>query len=194
MPSLFRSSSRMPLPADITDVIRIAAADEEACRRATSVTGERSSVLVEAARLYLKQVLFSREADCFRVLGISPEASKSTAREHMRLLMIWLHPDRNRDGDSVFANRVVSAWNEVSRNQSAPVANIRGRTAVGIDRKTRRRLRVSLIPVERAGRKKKRARFWTVLAVATAGICVGALAFMFPEQVRAVASALSFDQ
>jgi hypothetical protein len=96
--------------------MRIAAASPEACRAAVARTDEPRHVVIDAARFYLQQMLFRPDADCYRVLGIQPTASRSTAREHMRWLLEWLHPDRNNNNswDTVYAERVLKAWREVS--------------------------------------------------------------------------------
>ena len=95
--------------------MRIAAASPEACEAAVEKTGEPTTVVIEAARFYLQQVLFRPEADCYRILGIEPTASRATARSHMRWLLQWLHPDRNSNSwDAVYAERVLNAWREVS--------------------------------------------------------------------------------
>ena len=71
--------------------------------------------MIEASRFYLQQVLFRPDADCYRILGIEPTASRATARSHMRWLLQWLHPDRNHNSwDAVYAERVLKAWREVS--------------------------------------------------------------------------------
>ena len=117
MPALARSSAVPPLPPNIVELMRIAAASPEACRAAVAQTGEPRHVLIESARFYLQQVLFRPDADSYRILGIQPAASRATAREHMRWLLEWLHPDRNTDSsswDTVYAERVLKAWREVS--------------------------------------------------------------------------------
>src|SRR6516162_3810517 len=115
MPALARSSVAPPLPPNIIELMRIAAASPEACEAAAAQTGEPSLVLIEAARFYLQQVLFRPDADCYRILGIKPATSRATAREHMRWLLEWLHPDRNNNSwDAVYAERVLKAWREVS--------------------------------------------------------------------------------
>jgi hypothetical protein len=128
MPAFAASMSASPLPTDVLEVIRIAAESPEACRAAALATGEPEPVLVEAARFYLQQVLFREEADCYRVLGIRPNESRVSARDHMRWLLQWLHPDRNGGWDAIYAKRIVKAWREVS-NESA---------ATGISRPTAR--------------------------------------------------------
>jgi hypothetical protein len=115
MPALARSSVAPPLPPNIIELMRVAAAAPEACRAAVVQTGEPASVVIEAARFYLQQVLFRPDADCYRILGIRPATSRATARDHMRWLLEWLHPDRNKNSwDAVYAERVLKAWREVS--------------------------------------------------------------------------------
>jgi hypothetical protein len=132
VPALVRTSGAPPIPADIVEIMRIAAAHPQACQDAESSTGEPATVLIEAARFYLQQVLFQPGADCYRILGIDPAASRTTARDHMRLLLQWLHPDRNGNWDAVYAERVLKAWHEVSSagNASEQIAGIRA-AAVG---------------------------------------------------------------
>src|SRR5262249_6276428 len=63
---------------------------------------------------------FRPEADCYRILGIQPNASRAMARNHMRWLLQWLHPDRNSNSwDAVYAERVLKAWREVSSSDSS---------------------------------------------------------------------------
>jgi hypothetical protein len=115
MPALARSSVLPPLPPNIIELMRIAAASPEACQAAAARTGQPRHVLIEAARFYLQQVLFRPDADCYRILGIRPAAPRETARNHMRWLLEWLHPDRNNNAwDAVYAERVLKAWREVS--------------------------------------------------------------------------------
>ena len=122
MPALARRSVLPPVSPNIIELMRIAAANSEACRDAVAQTGEPRHVVMEAARFYLQQVLFRPDADCYRILGIQPAASRATAREHMRWLLEWLHPDRNTNNnswDTVYAERVLKAWREVSNGSAA---------------------------------------------------------------------------
>jgi hypothetical protein len=116
MPALAHSVESPALPTDIFDIMRIAAGAPESCQSASQVTGQPPAVLIEAARFYLQQMLLRPDADSYRVLGLPPDASRELARRHMRCLLQWLHPDVNRDWDSVYAERVLKAWREVSSN------------------------------------------------------------------------------
>src|SRR2546429_255699 len=55
------------------------------------------------------------------------------ARRHMRCLLQWLHPDVNRDWDSAYAERVLTAWREVSADRPS---NSRSRVLAGPGAKT----------------------------------------------------------
>src|SRR5262245_52621727 len=122
MPALARSPVLPPIPPDIIELMRIAAASPEACEAAVAKTGEPTAVVIEAARFYLQHTLFRPEADCYRILGIEPNTSRETARSHMRWLLQWLHPDRNHSGwDAVYAERVLKAWRELSSSGGSAV-------------------------------------------------------------------------
>ena len=55
----------------------------------------------------------------YRRLGLRPGASREVARRHFRCLLRWLHPDVNNGWDAVYAERVLSAWREVSAQLNA---------------------------------------------------------------------------
>jgi hypothetical protein len=116
IPALAQSIDKTPLPADIFEIMRIAAGSPEVCQAASRATGQPIAVLIEAARFYLQQMLLRPDADSYGVLGLLPGASREQARRHMRCLLQWLHPDVNRDWDSAYAERVLKAWREVSAN------------------------------------------------------------------------------
>jgi hypothetical protein len=132
MPTLAQSIENCPLPTDIFEVMRIAAGSPEVCQLASQATGQPAAVLIEAARFYLQQVLLQPDADPYRILGLRPGASRELARRHMHCLLQWLHPDVNRDWDSVYAKRVLKAWRELSANiDSSQPSNSRSHTLAG---------------------------------------------------------------
>ena|SRR5262249_43177130 len=132
MPALAHSIEKPPLPTDIFEIMRIAAGSPEICQSASQVTGQPPAVLIEAARFYLQQMLLRPDADSYRVLGLPPGASRELARRHMRCLLQWLHPDVNRDWDSVYAQRVLKAWREVSADiDSSRAPNSRSHVLAG---------------------------------------------------------------
>jgi len=114
MPSLAGLMQREPLPQGVLDVIRIAARCPETWERTVTMTGQEPETLRDAAVLYLQTALFFPSADNYRVLGVAVDAPRDEIRQHLRWLMLWLHPDRQLNSwESTFAERVLSAWEEV---------------------------------------------------------------------------------
>jgi len=113
-PPLAYTVRGQPLPADVLELIRIAAADPEACRRVEDLTGRGSDEVRDAAVAFLQQALFAADSDHYRVLGTERTAPQAILREHFRWLMKWLHPDRTQgEWGSVFAERVLGVWQEL---------------------------------------------------------------------------------
>jgi hypothetical protein len=114
MPVLAGVMQRQALPSGVFEVIKIAARCPEASHQAEGLTGVKAEVIRQAAELYLQSVLFAPSADSYRVLGVTPDAPQDEIRRHMRWLMKWLHPDRERgEWESAFAERVLTAWEEL---------------------------------------------------------------------------------
>lgn len=106
---------RRPLPPGMVTVLQIAAGvSAEALADAAKRTGETQADLVDAARFYLREILFYQGADAYRMLGLTHDAGPEKIRSHYRLLQQWLHPDRHTsDWDAIFASRVNIAWNQL---------------------------------------------------------------------------------
>ena len=104
-----------PLPAGMDDLLGVAAGvmpDELA--QAARAFGETDARIREAAQFYAREVLFFPQADAYRVLGVSADASMEQIKAHHRLLQHWLHPDRlHSQEDAIFASRVNGAWNRL---------------------------------------------------------------------------------
>jgi hypothetical protein len=86
----------------VTCLLRIAA-DGTWREAATEHVYRRHSAAAvrEACVTVLSVILFNRRTDPHRVLGLQAGASEDEVRDHKRLLLKWLHPDRNpaRQGD-----------------------------------------------------------------------------------------------
>ncbi|TWT21077.1 J domain-containing protein [Luteimonas marina] len=104
-----------PLPDGVGEVLAIAAGSIDSVRTAAARTGYGEAELVEASRFYVQQVLLAEDADAYRTLGAERGAGHAVLRDHHRLLLRWLHPDRNRgaEWDSALSTRVNQAWNQV---------------------------------------------------------------------------------
>jgi hypothetical protein len=114
MPSRVRMARSEALPTGVDILLRIAAGEEEAEQAGIAATGRSREVIRRAAAFFIEQVLFCPNADSYRVLGADPQASTADLRRNMALLVRWLHPDMDRQGErSVFATRVTLAWNDL---------------------------------------------------------------------------------
>lgn len=107
-PDRLTDLQRAPLPPEMTALIRIATEE------GTATPAEHT-----AAAAFLQQVCLHTGADARRCLGLRADDDLMTARTHHRLLIRWLHPDRNPD-DQLLAERVNSAWTALKN--PAPVA------------------------------------------------------------------------
>lgn len=100
-----------PLPDGIKALLRIVAEGE--WRDAATEHAYRkhgAETVREASAALLTEVLFAKQTDPYRVLGLPPGASLGEVREHKRLLLKWLHPDRNPDQkERAYLTRVIEA-------------------------------------------------------------------------------------
>ena len=113
-PALLAGARQRPLPEDVLDVVRIAAGDRGLAETAAAALGAPPDELAEAAPFYLQQLLFTPDADSYRVLGVNHDASDARIKEHYRWLVRWLHPDRNADEwEALYADRVNRAWHNL---------------------------------------------------------------------------------
>jgi hypothetical protein len=114
VPSRVRAARLAPLPPQIDVVLRIAAGDQAAEIEAARITERSREVVREASIFFIEQILLHPEADSYRVLGATPQAKTQELRHNMALLLRWLHPDMDRDGErAILARRVTRAWEEL---------------------------------------------------------------------------------
>ena len=128
-------------------------------------------------------------AEPARVLGVEPGASRAQMRIHLRWLMRWLHPDHNPAAwRSAFADRVLTAWHEVS----SPGADERAAAGPGAP-STRKRARPRPVYPPRLAwvarpLKEQRRRAWPLGAglslLLFAMVALVALSDALPEGVR----------
>jgi hypothetical protein len=138
-PSQVRLVRPAPLPDDVLTLLLCAVGDEEATGQAIAATGRSRETVREASAFFIEQILFCPEADSYRVLGARPDASNSALRRNMALLMRWLHPDHDPQGErSVFAGRVTRAWNDL-KTQERRAAYDRSRRLAMLDKSLNRK-------------------------------------------------------
>ncbi len=127
-PSLAPVMRQARLPQDISVLLRFLAGD----LAASELTQGDAGRLMDIVERYVVAVMLYPGAAPSRVLGVANDAPRDQARAHMRLLMIWLHPDRAGDAWRVsYSGRVLEAWRQTSsassnaRPADAPPAQIR---------------------------------------------------------------------
>ena len=114
VPSQVRLVRSEPLPGDVATLLQIAAGDEKVEGAAVGMTGRSRPVVRDAATFFIEQILFAPESDSYRVLGARAQASAGELRRNVALLLRWLHPDMDPDGErSIFIGRVTAAWNDL---------------------------------------------------------------------------------
>jgi hypothetical protein len=117
-PSQARLLRSDPLPDDVLSLVRVATGDEEATKAAADATGRSREVLRDAAAFFVEQVLLYPDADSYRVLGVMPDATYHELRRNMAMLLRWLHPDRDGQGErAVFTSRVTQAWDNLKNKE-----------------------------------------------------------------------------
>lgn len=112
-PRLASALRARALPDDIGVVLDVAAGGGRAIEAGCLATGADAAELQEAARFYVQQVLLHPDADAYRVLGLTDDATTREIKRHYLTLQRWLHPDRVQGPEAAYATRVNQAWNEL---------------------------------------------------------------------------------
>lgn len=100
---------RLPLPEGIAQLIRIAIDPASAGLSQEQRQDLDDVQLQAAAAAYLKGVCLFPGSQGLRVLGLNDASDNKLILEHRRLLLKWLHPDRNPENRHL-AERVNRAW------------------------------------------------------------------------------------
>jgi hypothetical protein len=174
VPSRVRGVRAAPLPQHVDTLLRIAAGDEALESEAARIMEVSRQQVRKASAFFIEQILLHPEADSYRVLGAGPHASAAELRRNMALLLRWLHPDIDGNGErSIFATRVTKAWEEVktpvrrAEHDAAELAILKNQGLVGRskDAKLRSRgkavgKRIVRVPVSRkSGLVQRMLRF-----------------------------------
>ena len=161
-PAAVRHASSSPLPSGVGLLLQVATSEPGALQSAQAMTGRSPGALQAAAGFFIEQILFHPQADYYRTLGASARAPRSELRQHMALLIKWLHPDgreqRATPSDldrGIFIHRVTQAWEHL-KTDDRRAAYDRSLSEKMTERKQwrSRRRRVS----SKAGRPERRRR------------------------------------
>ncbi len=114
VPAAVPAARAARFPTDITTLLRLVAMDSTTIEQSVTLTGESEAQLLDAAEFFVLQVCFTPGIDSYRILGANRDDPIARIREHYRLLVRWLHPDRNSDAwQTVFLDRVNRAWRDL---------------------------------------------------------------------------------
>ena len=118
VPSKIRLIRSAPLPSDTLEILQIAAREQDVIQALAGSLEWPPHVIEEAASYFIEQILFCVDADSYRVLGATPDATNSELRRNLALLLRWVHPDLDRNGSRAsFAVRVNRAWDNLKTKE-----------------------------------------------------------------------------
>lgn len=108
---LTATARQQPLPTGVTELLKICSGDNESLLAAQESSRHSQEDVRHAAEFYVQQILFAPDSDHYRILGVDPDDAESKIKLHYRLLVRWLHPDKNSsDWEVVFSERINRAW------------------------------------------------------------------------------------
>ena len=150
-PALAAVMRAQAVPHGAQDLLRVLAGEADVLSSAKRAAGVRGEIVFAAAELYVQQVLLHPGNDAYRMLGLPPNAERALARVHFRLLLSWLHPDKNASAwRSAFTHRVIAAWKEIAaggRERQEPRAIGRSQSLSPASRGARRNGLLPWVPV-----------------------------------------------
>jgi hypothetical protein len=169
------------LPQDISALLRFLAGDLVA----SELTQGDAGRLTDIVERYVVAVMLYPGAAPSRVLGVANGAPRDQARAHMRLLMIWLHPDRAGDTwRAPYSGRVLEAW----RLTSSASVNSWSADAQPVQIRRPRTRPVKLAWVAQPVAKRRRNTMAAIAAPALVALAVVAVA-VFDNPLRQWAQA-----
>jgi len=110
-----------PLPDELPDLLEMLNESNRTGTRLQKNAGQlavSADELSQAAFFYIKQALFASDADYYRTLGLSQDASADAIKRHYRMLIGLFHPDKNPEGeiwDNLYATRINEVYNTLKR-------------------------------------------------------------------------------
>jgi hypothetical protein len=112
------------LPGNMIELLKVAAEDPDTMARLSFARGVAPSVLLDSARFALQKIILESGADHYRALGLARGASAIELRDHKRLLLKWLHPDRNHNAwESALFLRVQEAVEKLEAGATEPASS-----------------------------------------------------------------------
>lgn len=120
VPRQGQSDQPLPLPDDVTSLLKIAIGDEQALDTAIAETGDTRERIIAASQLFLKRMIVDPTANHYGRLGCKRDDPFNKLRLHMALLLKWLHPDAVQASgvqtdveNTNYTTAVTQAWDNV---------------------------------------------------------------------------------
>lgn len=175
-PKRIRHVHQSALPQGMTTLLEIAVGEAQAMATGQVQTGVEGKALQEAADFFIEQILLNYEADSYRILGCTYNATHQELRRHMALLMRWLHPDLHvatapmAADRQIFVTRVSRAWEDLKSEDRRQTydrnhPHIHAAQGAGQKKPRRHRLPRPIVPVAMGPRRiSRKITFWQRLA------------------------------
>lgn len=173
-----------PLPDGVKDLLRIVAEGEWRAPSTERAYRSHSPETVRAASAaFLAGTLFQHQSDPYRVLGLAPEASAEDVRENKRLLLKWLHPDRNPSPAArTYLARVLEAAEAIEDGKAKPASMTQGAPPrIVVPPRPKKTRRAKPDPVEAAAHQlaSATARLIKLVALSAALVLIGLVAWRY---------------
>ena len=121
-PIKVKAVRKAALPIDVLKLVRIVAGSDDEIAALNLTDLKSPTEMREAAVFFIQQIMFQPSNAPHRVLGLSENASPQEIKDHKRLLLKWLHPDRNQNKwERVYFQRVILAAASVEGVQTNAV-------------------------------------------------------------------------
>jgi hypothetical protein len=163
------------LPANMIELLKVAAEDADITARLSFSRGVAPSALLDSARFALQKIILESGGDHHRALGLARGASKIEVRDHKRLLLKWLHPDRNHNAwESTLFLRVQEAVEKLEAGAPEPAPSLAKDTLKKSKRDERKKARpaTGFRPAESRGRVLLRNAGIPALTIAAAAASI----------------------
>lgn len=108
-PDAIYDMRQAPLPEGISTLMRLASSSGDLLNDVSQTLAIEADVLHRYISDYLVAMCFYANAQPERILGLNNAKNIPLAKEHHRLLLKWLHPDKNPDF-KIYAEQVNQAW------------------------------------------------------------------------------------
>ncbi len=208
-PGLARVMRTTSLPAGVLVLIQIAAGGTETLHRLVRITGRDPSFIRAAATVYIERVLWARDGDYYRALGVNRDARPREIAKHLLWFAKWVSQEWGwSELEQAFSRKVLTAWNslkspELRREYDRAIANA-ARAKNAPDARVRLvppedRIRWAVQPIPAQTERAfdlPNAEPWQVAALGASVIAVVAVAMLnwIVFQFPASASASSLDK